>query len=112
LMQSFHAIFGRNSQGKTGKSYVSVSNRFSDASVSVAKGFGSHKSRLIGVLLDDSKHLAEVDLSDEEWYSLVTWVDANAPYHDRFFNRRPASGPPVRNVETRFPLDAVGHLAR
>ncbi len=112
LMQSFHAIFGRNSQGKTGKSYVSVSNRFGDASVSVAKGFGSHKSRLIGVLLDDSKHLAEVDLSDEEWYSLVTWVDANAPYHDRFFNRRPASGPPVRNVETRFPLDAVGHLAR
>ena len=111
-MQSFHAIFGRNSQGKTGKSYVSVSNRFGDASVSLTKEFGSHKSRLIRVLLDDPKHLAEVDLSDGEWTSLVTWVDANAPYYDRFFNRRPASGPPVRNVETRLLLDAVGLFAR
>ncbi len=102
LMLSYHAIFGRKSDGSRGDSHVSVSNRFSGASISGAMEFGSHKSRLIRVLLDDPEHLAKVKLSDEEWLALVTWVDANAPYHDKFFNRRPAEGPPTRNVEARF----------
>ena len=34
-----------------------------------------------------------------EWSTLVTWVDANAPYHDAFYDRRPADGgKPRRDV--------------
>jgi hypothetical protein len=29
-------------------------------------------------------------------------VDANAPYHDKFFNRRPKEGEPIRNIDTRL----------
>jgi len=64
--------------------------------------FGSHKSKLILTLLKDPTHLEEVALSDQEWQALVTWVDANAPYHDKFYNRRPSEGEPVRNM--RAPL--------
>ena len=30
---------------------------------------------------------------DEDWLRLVTWIDANAPYHDGFINKRPATPP-------------------
>jgi mono/diheme cytochrome c family protein len=29
-----------------------------------------------------------VKLSQEEWIRLVTWIDLNGPYHDRFINKR------------------------
>jgi hypothetical protein len=33
----------------------------------------------------------------DEWETLVTWVDANAPYHDTFYDKRPpGGGEPVR----------------
>jgi hypothetical protein len=32
-------------------------------------------------------------LSKEEWFRLVSWIDANAPYHDLFANKRPLSPP-------------------
>ncbi len=100
FMRSFCTMFGsKDGKKKTGKALVSVSNRFGNASVSKPRQFGSHKSLLITTLLNDPKHRQRVTLSPEEWEALVTWVDANAPYHDAFFNKRPASGAePQRTV--------------
>lgn len=51
------------------------------------------------MLTDDELHHRECPLGPDEWEVLVTWVDANAPYHDRFINKRPGDGaPPRRNV--------------
>ncbi len=104
LFRSYHSLFGQKTDGSRGKPYVSVSNRFSGSSVSGIKEFGSHKSRLTSVLREDT-HTSEVQLSANEWSAMVTWIDANAPYHDTFYNRRPAEGPPTRNVDLRFPDD-------
>ena len=30
----------------------------------------------------------------EEWLRLITWIDLNGPYHDRFINKR-RNGPPT-----------------
>ncbi len=49
--------------------------------------FGSHRSNLIAALRDGACG-ERVDLSSGEWLRLVTWIDANAPYHDRFINTR------------------------
>ena len=82
---------------------VSCSDRFSNADVSKPKEFGSHNSPLVRVLLDDDLHKKEVQLSPNDWLSLVTWVDANAPYHDAFINKRPAAGgKPVREVPAKI----------
>jgi hypothetical protein len=81
-----------------------VSNRFDGAAVTQPKQFGSHKSRLIQLMLTDKLHREETALGQEEWLALVTWVDANAPYHDTFFNRRPSDGgPPRRDVLLEYP---------
>ncbi len=93
LYQSFHTMFGhRPGQKKKGPVLVSCSDRFSNAAVTQPKQFGSHKSPLVRALLDDALHRKEVQLSSQEWVSLVTWVDANAPYHDAFVNKRPSDG--------------------
>jgi hypothetical protein len=99
--QSFCTIFG-SSPGSAGKGrpLVSVADRRSGAGVTQPVQFGSHRSRLVRVLLDDKLHRDEVRLGAEDWLALVTWVDANAPYHDRFYNRRPADGgAPRRDVQ-------------
>ena len=49
--------------------------------------FGSHKSRLIQVLRE-GPCADRVNLSPTDWQRLVTWIDANAPYHDQFVNKR------------------------
>ena len=105
FLQSFHTIFPRSSGKGDGPSsmWVAVSNRFSGASVSQTMQFGSHKSRFITVLLEDDLHRREVKLNDQQWEALVTWVDANAPYYDMFFNKRPADGKPVREIRLEFP---------
>ncbi|MFW6161249.1 MAG: hypothetical protein ACODAJ_00680 [Planctomycetota bacterium] len=95
FVQSFRSLFGHRADGTRGKPLVSVSDRLSDASISQPRQFGSHKSRLIRALLHGKQH-RDVTLTDDEWLALVTWVDANAPYHDTFFNRRPADGGPAR----------------
>ena len=107
FFQSFRTICGvMPGQAKAGGRWlVAVSNRFSDASITRPLEFGSHKSPLVRVLLDDELHKKEVKLDPDEWTALVTWVDANAPYHDTFFNRRPAGGGPVRrDIRMEFPL--------
>ncbi|NQT15973.1 MAG: hypothetical protein HQ582_24675 [Planctomycetes bacterium] len=103
--QSFRTMFGAlPSTKEPGRVLVSCSDRFSGASVSQPKEFGSHRSPLIRVLLDDELHKEEVKLGRREWIALVTWVDANAPYFDTFFNRRPKdNGQPRRDVLLEFP---------
>jgi hypothetical protein len=108
FLQSFRTMFGLapdsggGNKASGGRNLVHVANRFSGAGVSRPYEFGSHKSRLVRVLLDDELHRREVKLTTDQWQALVTWVDANAPYHDRFFNRRPLDGgPPQRDIEYR-----------
>lgn len=100
FVQSFRTMFGRLPNGQTtDRRLVAVADRFSDSSVTKPKQFGSHRSLLITVLVEDELHRREVELHEEEWLSLVTWVDANAPYFDRFINKRPSDGsPPQRDV--------------
>lgn len=98
--QSYRTLFGK-ARGPEKKTpvLVSVSNRFDGAAVSETKQFGSHKSRLVELLLRDKLHRDEAALDDDEWLALVTWIDANAPYYDKFFDRRPSDGgEPRRNV--------------
>ena len=99
--QSFRTLFPA---GKGTRPLVAVSNRFSGAGISRVKEFGSHSSPFITVLLRDALHRREVKLSEDEWQTLVTWVDANAPYHDTFYNRRPPEGgPPRRDIRIALP---------
>jgi hypothetical protein len=104
LYQSFRTMFGRLPDGKaTDPVLVACSDRFSNADVTKPKQFGSHKSLLVRVLIDDKLHRQKVKLGDREWISLVTWIDANAPYHDAFFNKRPDDGgSPRREVVSQF----------
>ncbi len=107
LLQSYRTMFGVSSDdGKTSSPVlVSCSDRFSNARVTQPKQFGSHKSPLVTVLLGDELHRQEVSLSTAQWYALVTWVDANAPYYDAFFNKRPpGGGEPKRDIVPELSL--------
>ena len=68
---------------------VAYSNK-SDPADALSKplAFGSHRSKLIAAL-GEGPCGKRVDLSSADWLRLVTWVDANAPYHDSFINTRP-----------------------
>ena len=69
---------------------VSISDK-NDRSADVTQPyqFGSNKSRLIRVLLDDSMHRTKIkpELSDEEWLQLVTWIDHNANFHSTLMDK-------------------------
>ena len=85
------AGYGHNRAYETilAKNLISMSAaRAQDASITPPGAYGSLKSRLISVL-DDEKHPGRVQLSAEERLRLSMWIDANAPYHDRFVNKRP-----------------------
>ena len=74
------------------KSLVVRSYFNDDAKITMAPlGFGSHQSKLIAVL--SGSHAQRVKLSEDDRLRLVTWVDANAPYHHSFINKRPDSPP-------------------
>jgi mono/diheme cytochrome c family protein len=62
--------------------------RMQDASITPAYAYGAHKSRLFQAI-DNEAHRKELDLSEEDRLRLTMWIDANAPYHDRFVNKRP-----------------------
>ena len=68
---------------------VAVSNKNDDARITAPLAFGSHRSKLVAVLRE-AKHAERAKLSRDDWLRLVTWIDLNAPYHDRFINKRPA----------------------
>jgi mono/diheme cytochrome c family protein len=69
------------------KGLVARSNVGEDSRVTAPLAFGSHKSRLVDVL-KKAPHTERAKLTSEDWLRLVTWIDANGPYHDRFIGRR------------------------
>jgi hypothetical protein len=72
---------------------VSYANKYDPASaISRPLAFGSHKSKLVEVLRSGTCS-KRATLSPEDWLRLVTWIDANAPYHDAFINMRPEKPP-------------------
>jgi hypothetical protein len=76
------------------KKLVVISNTYMDGSVTKVKQFGSHVSKLTQAIRSQDK--MKVSLTDAEWQSLVTWVDANIPYSGDMFHLRTADG--RRNV--------------
>jgi len=74
---------------------VSYSNKRDPASaIAQTRQFGSSKSRLIDAIISGPcASYINIKPGDEDWYRLVTWIDANAQYHDRFVNSRPEHPP-------------------
>ena len=70
---------------------VSLSNKESDGSVTMAYQQGSHKSKLVTQLLKQDTP-CKAALNETEWERLVTWVDANAPKSDTMHSKRTADG--------------------
>jgi hypothetical protein len=66
--------------------------RAQDASITPPLAYGSHRSTLIAALRDQ-QHLDEIKMPEDDRLRLVMWIDANAPYHDTFVNKRPAKPP-------------------
>jgi len=71
---------------------VAISNIHDDARVTAPLAFGSHRSELVRVLREGACG-KRATLSAQEWQRLVTWIDANAPYHDAFINKRAGAMP-------------------
>jgi mono/diheme cytochrome c family protein len=71
---------------------VSQSNVGDDARITMPLEFGSHKSKLTEQF---RKRLRSnpPKITQDEWLRVVTWIDANAPYHDGFINKRLAEMP-------------------
>jgi hypothetical protein len=85
------------------KGLVAVSNKNDDAKITPPLAFGSHKSKLVAVLRREP-HTKRAELSKDDWLRLAAWIDANAPYHDGFIDKRPAKKP--------YDLAADADLAR
>jgi mono/diheme cytochrome c family protein len=66
---------------------IARSNVGDDARITMPLEFGSHKSKLVAVLRSGACS-KRAKLSEEDWYRLVTWIDANGPYHDDFLIKR------------------------
>jgi mono/diheme cytochrome c family protein len=58
-----------------------------DATITPPRAYGAHRSKLLAAL-DDAQHGGQVKLAADERLRLVMWMDANAPYHDCFVNKR------------------------
>jgi len=69
------------------KQLISRSDVGDDARVTLPYQFGSHDSKLVQILQDDT-HAAEVSMSPDDRVRLITWIDLNGPYHDSFLNKR------------------------
>lgn len=61
-----------------------------DASITPSLAYGAHKSKLYATLQGET-HRDRVRLHPDERLALTMWLDANAPYHDRFVNKRAES---------------------
>ncbi|MBL7041820.1 MAG: hypothetical protein ISR77_24510 [Pirellulaceae bacterium] len=83
-----------------------LSNHMSGPEVTQPKQFGSHQSRLVLSLLNDEAHRKDVSLSKDEWETLVTWVDANAPYRSTYYQYFDSDGQLLpRAIRVRVELD-------
>jgi mono/diheme cytochrome c family protein len=58
-----------------------------DASITPPLAYGAHQSKLLKAL-DGEAHRQRVQLTADERLRLTMWMDANAPYHDHFVNKR------------------------
>lgn len=84
------ADYGHNRAFETilEKNLISLSAaRAQDASITPPLAYGSQQSKLLAALADQN-HAREVRLNAGERLRLAMWIDANAPYHDRFVNKR------------------------
>ena len=64
------------------------------SSVAKTREFGSSQSKLIEAILSGPcSSYINIKPGEEDWYRLVTWIDTNAQYHDRFVNSRPKNPP-------------------
>ena len=61
--------------------------RAQDATITPPLAYGAHRSKLIETLAKPP-HAARVKLSADDRLRLTMWIDANAPYHDVFVNKR------------------------
>lgn len=61
--------------------------RAQDASITPPLAYGACQSKLL-TAVTDKNHAGEVKLDAEGRLRLAMWIDANAPYHDRFVNKR------------------------
>ena len=68
------------------------SNVGEDARITMPLEFGSHMSKLTEPFLKRLRSNPP-KITEEEWLRIVTWIDANAPYHDGFINKRLAQMP-------------------
>jgi hypothetical protein len=83
-----------------------LSSHVSGTEVTQPKQFGSHQSRLILTLLHGEAHRNVLVLGKDEWETLVTWVDANAPYHSTYFQYFDSHGKLLpRPIRVRIELD-------
>ena len=105
--------------GKLPGQLVSVSDRTStgpDASISQVREFGSSKSKLVTTLLTRKVHLEKAKLAPDDWTTLVTWVDANAPYRSAYFQKQDETGqtlkpPKFVEIPLRAPFGAAAAVA-
>lgn len=75
------------------KGLVAISAvRAQDASITPPLAYGSLKSKLAQVVLR-GRQAGRYKMTDAEWRTLTAWIDANAPYHDRFVNKRAPTPP-------------------
>lgn len=83
-----------------------------DAAITQPLQFGSHRSKLIQAITKGTCP-GGAKLDEMEMRSLVTWIDANAPYHDGFVNKRLAEEPyDLAADELLIEQIAQMHLAR
>jgi hypothetical protein len=81
---------------------ITYSNKHASAAeITQTRQFGSARSKLIDTILSGSCS-KYIKLKPEDWYRLVTWIDANAPYHDRFVNSRPVHQPYDLTTDTKL----------
>ncbi len=81
---------------------ISISNYFSGPEVTEPKQFGTHRSKLILTLLSHKRHRkVRAGMSDDEWETLVTWIDIQAPYWDTYWDHETVS--PSQRVRVDFP---------
>jgi hypothetical protein len=100
---------------------LSLSNHMSGPEVTEPLQFGSHRSALVLTLLNSDAHRKDVAMGRDEWETLVTWVDANAPYRATYYQYFDSQGkalpqaqpvrveldPPFRRGEKSFRIVAA-----
>jgi hypothetical protein len=87
---------------------VAIPNRVdAKAEITQPYQFGSNRSRLITVLLEDAGEHRGLrrTIGEQDWLKLVTWVDYNANYHSTLMDSSRVRGTPeeVTGTITRIP---------